>query len=124
MISGPAPVPWLAFTLKQQKHVGLIAFGVGITEALPVAWSQLLKPIDIVERVILLWGNKTWMDVFWQEQLQELVQQHAGRFQVVHALSREHREGCVRSRIDQPLLDTTFQVPHRGWKLHIAKDGE
>ena len=99
MISGPAPVPWLAHALNQQQHVGLIAFGVGITEALPVARSQLAKPVDVVERVVLLWGNKTWMDVFWQEELQELAQQHPGRFQVVFALSREDHEPWGR---DEP----------------------
>mmetsp|Transcript_26589 Transcript_26589/g.61074 ORF Transcript_26589/g.61074 Transcript_26589/m.61074 type:complete len:270 (-) Transcript_26589:81-890(-) len=105
-ISGPAPVPWLAHTLHQTQHVGIVAFGVGITEALPVAAAQLAKAE--VAKVILLWGNKAWNDLFGQAELQELSQKSAGRMDTVLALSREDHEGCVRSRIDEKLLQSVF----------------
>mmetsp|Transcript_47308 Transcript_47308/g.86891 ORF Transcript_47308/g.86891 Transcript_47308/m.86891 type:complete len:270 (-) Transcript_47308:26-835(-) len=105
-ISGPAPVPWLAYTLHQTKHVGIIAFGVGITEALPVAAAQLAKAE--VAKVILLWGNKAWSDVFWQKDLQALSDKSGDRMETVLALSREDHDGCIRSRIDEKLLQSVF----------------
>ena len=60
--------------------VGLVAFGVGITEALPMAEAELSKPE--AESVRLLWCSKTRPDTFWLDRAAALAAAHApGRFE-------------------------------------------
>merc|ERR1739844_465959 len=58
--------------------VGIVAYGVGITEALPIARAELLK--SDAKRVVLLWSARTYGDMFWHEELQELTAVHGDRF--------------------------------------------
>jgi ferredoxin-NADP reductase len=37
----------------------------------------------------LIYGNKTWSDVIFQRELDTLAARHAGKLQIVHALTRE-----------------------------------
>jgi len=83
-------------------HIGLVAFGVGITEALPIAAAELEH--SNVQRVKLIWAKKTWGDVFWLDQIDRLTAEHGERFEVVHVLSQAEREGCRRGRVDPELL--------------------
>lgn len=118
LISGPAPVPWLALRMHPSPEVGLVAFGVGITEALPVAEAQLLRLLEggdgggggdwAVARVVLLWANRQWVDTFWHHRLAALEAVYGDRFRVVHVLSREEREGCLHSRVTPTVLATVF----------------
>eukprot|EP00928_Gymnodinium_smaydae_P065719 TRINITY_DN48815_c0_g1_i1.p1 TRINITY_DN48815_c0_g1~~TRINITY_DN48815_c0_g1_i1.p1 ORF type:complete len:303 (-),score=42.59 TRINITY_DN48815_c0_g1_i1:467-1375(-) len=104
-ISGPGPVPWLALREHRAPEVGIVAFGVGITEAVVVAEHQLRHGAD---KVLLLWANKAWADTFWHEWLERLGNEHSGRFEVVHTLSREERAGCHNSRVTPELLKKVF----------------
>jgi len=40
-------------------------------------------------RHILIYGNKTWDDIIFRRQFEELAARHPGRLEIVHALSRE-----------------------------------
>jgi hypothetical protein len=54
------------------SHVGAVAFGVGITEALPVCKAELRKG---AEHVHLVWGARTFGDMFWGDELEALERQ-------------------------------------------------
>ena len=88
------------------SHVGIVAFGVGITEGLPVAAAELAK--GDAARVKLVWASRTWADTFWHDELRALQAAHPGRFDVVHVLSREAREGCRSGRVDRGVLEAEF----------------
>ena len=81
-------------------HIGMVAFGVGITEVLPVAAAQLTH--SDVRRVKLIWATKTFGDCFWLDELERLKADE--RFEVVHVLSREDKDGCRRGRVAPELL--------------------
>lgn len=87
------------------KYVGIISYGVGITEGLPVARAELQGE---AEEVVLLWASRTMDDTFWLDELDALDAQFPGRFRVIHILSREVRDGCLRGRIDQKVLRNVF----------------
>ncbi len=55
-----------------------------------------------VRKVKLIWATKTWGDCFWLDELERL--KADGRFEVVHVLSREGRDGCRRGRVTPDLL--------------------
>jgi len=88
------------------RYVGFIAFGVGITEALPIAASELAK--DDAAQVLLFWASKTEGDTFWQEQLLALKEEHGDRFQLVTILSQQQLEGSLHGRINAPVLQQVF----------------
>ena len=88
------------------RHVGLIAFGVGITEALPLCAAELSKPD--AEHVRLLWASKTYGDLFWHEEIAALRAAHPERFSVATILSREQREGCLHGRCSAAVLAEVF----------------
>ena len=86
-------------------HVGVVAFGVGITEALPVAKAEAEKPD--ARQVHLLWGARTLGDTFWREECERLEREHR-KVTVTRILSREDREGCLKGRIDAGVLADLF----------------
>eukprot|EP00966_Prymnesium_polylepis_P302798 6995036-Prymnesium_polylepis.1 len=88
------------------SHVGLIAFGVGITEALPVAAAELAKPE--AQQVRLLWATKTYGDLFWHEEITALRAAHPQRFTVETILSREQRKGSLHGRCSSEVLAAVF----------------
>lgn len=88
------------------SRVGFIAYGVGITEALPIAASELDQPE--VDSVVLLWASRTWGDVFWHAQIAELKEKFGERFQVRTILSREQREGSLQGRVNPQILSEVF----------------
>lgn len=87
------------------RNVGIVVFGVGITEGLPVARAELDGE---AEEVVLLWASRTMDDAFWLDEIGALEEEFPGRFRVVHILSREVRDGCLRGRIDQEVLGDIF----------------
>jgi NAD(P)H-flavin reductase len=97
-------------------HVGIIAYGVGITEGLPVAAAELQRTGE-VQQVILLWAARTRQDLFWHEAIAALQQQHPQRFRMVHIFSREPvsttsgdtTNDVLCGRIDESVLRTVFQ---------------
>lgn len=88
------------------KFVGVIAYGVGITEGLPVARAELEK--GDAEEVVLLWASRTMEDTFWQKDVEELQREHPRKFRMAHILSREERAGTMHGRIDADVLLKTF----------------
>ena len=87
-------------------HVGVVAFGVGVTEALPVAKAEAEKPD--ARQVHLLWGARTLGDMFWREECERLEREHRGKVTVTRILSREDRDGCLKGRIDAGVLADLF----------------
>ena len=88
------------------KYVGIICFGVGITEGIPVAQAECEK--GDAEKVIILWASRTNADTFWHEELQHLKETFAGKFELVHILSREKNESCLYGRINPSVLTQVF----------------
>lgn len=88
------------------KFVGLVAYGVGITECLPVAAAELRKSDAKV--VNLLWASKRYGDKFWLDQIHELKKANPSRFNFYTILSREEREGSLKGRVDQNVLQVAF----------------
>lgn len=88
------------------SHVGMVAYGVGITEALPIAAAELAKPE--ANQVRLLWASKTYGDVFWHNEIQVLLSAYPDRFSVEHVLSREKRDGCLHGRCTPAVLAQVF----------------
>ena len=50
--------------------VGVVAFGVGITAALPIACEELEK--GDAKKVVLLWSSRTMQDTFWADRVAEM----------------------------------------------------
>jgi len=88
------------------SHVGLVAFGVGITEALPIAIEELNQ--SDAAHVCLLWGSRTTGDTFWLEQIARLKEEHGDRFVFVEILSREVKEGSMHGRITPNVMRKAF----------------
>jgi hypothetical protein len=99
--------------------LGLIAFGIGITEIAPVALSELLDPR--VKQVTILWANKCWSDADWvwkdaHAHEESLVHKffaeqgkHGARLRIKHILSRETRpEATFHGRINSDVLKAAF----------------
>jgi len=87
--------------------VGIIAYGVGMTEGLPITKAELEK--GDAKRVVLLWASRTSKDTFWNEEIAALTEQYPEKFRMVHILSREKREGCLHGRINSKVLQQVFQ---------------
>ena len=88
------------------SHVGLVAYGVGITECLPMAAAELRK--DEAKAVTLLWASKKYGDKFWLDSIEELRRAYPVRFSFATILSREKREGSLQGRIDADVLKQVF----------------
>jgi len=93
------------------KYVGIIAYGIGITEAFPVAEAELEKPD--AEYVKLLWASKTMGDTFWHEQIDAACRRYPGRFSIANILSCERLEGSLHGRIDDRILSDVFDASWR-----------
>jgi len=87
-------------------HVGLIAYGVGITEVWPIAKAELKKPD--AEKVVVLWATRTWADTFWHDEMDAYKKEYPEKLKVVHIISREQREGCLHGRVDPQVLSRVF----------------
>ena len=88
------------------SHIGLVAFGVGITEALPIAAAELARRDAL--HVKLLWASKTYDDMFWHHEIDQLLKEHPERFSVETILSREAREGSRHGRCTSEVLAAVF----------------
>merc|ERR1712137_478042 len=101
-----------SFGMKAGRHrnpgsyVGIVAYGVGITECLPVAQAELEK--GDAKKVKLLWASRTMEDTFWHEKIETLEKEYPDRFEMVHILSREQKEGCLHGRINTSVLSKVF----------------
>jgi len=89
------------------EYVGIVAYGVGMTEGLPIAKAELEK--GDAKRVVLLWASRTSDDTFWNDDIASLTKQYPETFEMVHILSREKREGCLHGRVNPNVLQQVFQ---------------
>jgi len=94
-------------TRKPGTFVGIVAYGVGITEGLPMAKAELEK--GDANQVVLLWASRTSKDTFWSDDIESLKKKYPEKFTMVHILSREEREGCLHGRIDHKVLQQVFK---------------
>merc|ERR1711957_610004 len=86
--------------------VGLVAYGVGITEAWPIAKAELNG--NAAGKVVLLWASRTKSDTFRNEEMEEYEKKYPDRFQLVHIYSREQVPGCLHGRINPEVLGDVF----------------
>ena len=89
--------------------VGIIVFGVGITEGLPIAEAELEK--KDAEMVVILWACRTFGDYFWGDKVDELEKKFGETFRVERIMSRDSRVGCWHGRINPDILEQVFQPP-------------
>ena len=94
-----------------RKYVGVVAYGVGITEALPVAEAELKK--GDADSVRLLWASRTMADTFWHDRIEALEKAYTDGLTLVHILSRDECDGCLHARIDSNALHSVFQPESR-----------
>jgi NAD(P)H-flavin reductase len=99
-----------ARTRNAGGYVGIIVFGVGITEGYPVAKAELEK--GTADKVKLLWASRTEQDTFWRDKLQQFEQDYPEKFELIYLYSREKQEGCLHGRISPALLKEVFKPPH------------
>lgn len=88
---------------------GGIAYGVGITEILPVAEVELQK--GDVEKVVILWASKTSKDTFWSDKVEELKKLYPDKFEIVYIYSREDSPDptILKGRINPQVLKDVFE---------------
>ena len=89
-------------------HVGVVAYGVGITEALPVAQAELEQ--SDVKHVTLLWASRTMQDTFWEDIITAMQERYPDEFEMVYILSRQTEKGCLHGRVDAAVLKQVFQL--------------
>jgi ring-1,2-phenylacetyl-CoA epoxidase subunit PaaE len=92
-----------------EKSYVCIAAGSGITPVLSIVATTL--EVEPRSRVTLVYANRTHASIMFLEELEDLKDRYAERFQLVHVLSREPQEVELFSgRLDVPrmqrLLDT------------------
>lgn len=113
-MSGPYPPFWVPFVRAGIcSRVGLIAFGVGITEALPLARAELeagaASSSSSSSEVRLLWASRGPQEVFDKEWLAELQDKFPQRFKVTHLFSRRAGgTGDLQGRLSQVVLQSVF----------------
>ena len=94
---GPHPDP------DRARRYGLVAGGSGITPLLSIAATVLA--VEPASDVVLLYGNRTSLDVMFLEELSDLKDRFPARLQVVHVLSREEQDSELLSgRLDRDRL--------------------
>jgi len=82
---GPYTLP--ADIESRTDHLVHICAGSGIVPNLSIIKHCLANGLKI--RHTLIYGNKTWRDIIFRQQFDELAQAHPDRLEIVHALSRE-----------------------------------
>ena len=81
----------LALFRRGGSHVALVAYGVGITECLPMAAAELAQPEP--EHVRLLWASRSRGDcAFWRDQLEALGNMYPERFSFVEIFCEKQQQ--------------------------------
>ena len=110
LVSGPFPPIRSIVKRKPGALVALLAFGVGITEALPIAEAELAD--SAVREVVLIYPNKGTADAVFGERIAAAQAAPGGeRLRVRHVLTREDPPSedaaagtAVRGRVSAALL--------------------
>eukprot|EP00929_Paragymnodinium_shiwhaense_P049693 TRINITY_DN25046_c0_g1_i2.p1 TRINITY_DN25046_c0_g1~~TRINITY_DN25046_c0_g1_i2.p1 ORF type:complete len:294 (-),score=42.12 TRINITY_DN25046_c0_g1_i2:494-1375(-) len=108
LMSGPFPPFWVPLVRAgPADRIGLIAFGVGITEAWPLAELEVAKKTGASVR--LLWANRTPQDTFDVAKMREAAEDSDGRLKVTLIYSRlGGEEGDLRGRVCAQVLQDVF----------------
>jgi predicted ferric reductase len=96
----------------------LVAGGIGITPAISTLWT--LADRGDRREIVLLYLNRSWEDVTFRDELEDLAHVLPG-LRVVHVLSRPH-DGWTgeRGRISKELLDRVLPLRSRSWNVFIC----
>ena len=102
---GPYVLP--ADIESRTDHIVHICAGSGSVPNLSILKHCLANGMKL--RHTMIYGNKTWEDVIYRRQLEELVQRYPDKVRVVHALSREENlasaaPGVRRGRVTEALI--------------------
>jgi ferredoxin-NADP reductase len=73
---------------SRTDHLVHICAGSGIVPNLSIVKHCLANDLKI--RHTLIYGNKSWKDIIFRQQFDELARAHPDRLKIVHALSREN----------------------------------
>lgn len=88
-------------------HLGLIAAGSGITPLLSIARATLAEGGEVT----LLYANRTERSVMFLDDLADLKDSYAGRFHLIHVLSRQETDSELLSgRLDGDRLKRILSV--------------
>ena len=94
---------------QAERTVGLIAAGSGITPVLSIAASVL--DVEPRSSVVLLYGNRTSVDVMFLEELADLKDRYPSRFVKLDVLSREEQASeLLTGRIDRERISRLAEV--------------
>jgi 3-ketosteroid 9alpha-monooxygenase subunit B len=109
---GPYTLP--ADIDSRTDHLVHICAGSGIVPNLSILKHCLANGMKL--RHTLIYGNKTWEDIIFQRQLEDLGRQYPDKLRIVHTLSRETRvssgAGEVRSgRVSEELIRASIPDP-------------
>jgi ring-1,2-phenylacetyl-CoA epoxidase subunit PaaE len=97
----------VALDPAQCKRYTAIAAGSGITPVLSLVSSILA--VEPSSEVALVYGNRTSGSVMFLEELEDLKDRHADRFELLHVLSREPQPAELLSgRLDRERLERLF----------------
>ncbi len=91
------------FTVKKARAIHRVGFaaGSGITPILSIAATTLEEQPE--SKFTLVYGNRRMSSVMFNEALQDLKDRFAGRFTMIHILSRQAQEvDLLQGRIDGP----------------------
>jgi len=99
------------------KFFGGIAYGVGITEILPVAEAELKK--GDAEKVVVLWASRTSADTFWLDRIAQMENDYGNKFELIHMYSREDSPDpkILKGRINPSVLKDVFEPRLREAKI-------
>lgn len=95
-------------------HLVHICAGSGIVPNMSILQHALAEDLRLRHTVLV--GNRTYQDIIFRSQLEQLAEQYPGKVDVVHALSREswaasRGDGFVAGRIDASLLRRKIEDP-------------
>lgn len=92
---------------SRTDHLLHLCAGSGVVPNFSIVKHALETGLKL--RHTLIYGNKSWQEVIFRRQLEELQAAHPGKLEVIHALSREpdaerHGSGVHGGRVDAALL--------------------
>ena len=122
--------PW---TPANKKHYVAFAGGSGITPVLGVVKTTLLTEPE--SAFTLFYGNRASGSIMFREELEDLKNEHLGRFRLVHVLEREkqdvelfngilNREKCdqlLQHWVDASTVDMAFICGPEVMMLQVAE---
>lgn len=110
----PLPANWM-MQRSGGRRVGLIALGVGITEAVWVADAELRRAGNT--SVKLLYANRYFADRVMLEDIKRLEREFHDRFSVQYLTSRENHPEAMNGRVSSQVLAECFD-----WNDELKED--